>query len=416
VTKKVKQLSDLTPDSRNANRGTQRGRVLLEKSLRRYGAGRSILADKHGAVIAGNKTLEVAADIGLPVRVIETDGTELVVVQRTDLDLGTDKAAVELGIADNRVGQVSLEWDGDVLAQRAAEGLDLGQWWNKDELAEIVKNIGEPAADPGADVDRAAELQAKWGTATGQLWEIGAHRLLCGDSTKAEDVARVMGGEKASLVMTSPPYWVGKKYEQEKTWSDVQAFISRLCAVLTEFTTHRIVINTGAPPAAHLTGKRAHVRLLLDDYQRELETHGWLMRYVRIWAKRGGLAHTAPQSDCIDQHWEFIGVFYDPKNYEGQRRCGEKWATDGIWDDVTGTMSANDHVAAFPVDIPERNITRYTDPGAIVLEPFCGSGTTLVVCEQLGRKGRGIELDPAYVAVTLERLSGLGLTPKLMEG
>jgi DNA modification methylase len=79
-------------------------------------------------------------------------------------------------------------------------------------------------------------------------------------------------------------------------------------------------------------------------------------------------------------------------------------------------MSANDHVAAFPVDIPERNITLYTDPGAIVLEPFCGSGTTLVVCEQLGRKGRGIELDPAYVAVTLERLSGLGLTPKLMEG
>src|ERR1041384_588040 len=102
VPRKLTDLSSLTPDTHNANQGTQRGRGLLEKSLRQYGAGRSILADKNGVIIAGNKTLETAADLGLPVKVVETDGTELVVVQRTDLDLTRDKAARELAYADNR--------------------------------------------------------------------------------------------------------------------------------------------------------------------------------------------------------------------------------------------------------------------------------------------------------------------------
>ncbi len=128
----------IKPDPRNTNRGTQRGRGLLEQSLREYGAGRSVLADKHGTLIAGNKTHEVATGIGLPVRIIETDGNELVVVQRTDLDLSTDRAAIELGIADNRVGQVSLEWDTLMLAELAAEELDLSKFWSEDELAALL--------------------------------------------------------------------------------------------------------------------------------------------------------------------------------------------------------------------------------------------------------------------------------------
>lgn len=132
-------MARIVPDPKNANKGTQRGRGLLEQSLRTYGAGRSVLADKHGVLIAGNKTHEVASELGLPVRVVETDGNELVVVQRTDLDLN-DRAAKELAIADNRVGQVSLEWDTEVLAELATE-VDLGQWWNDDELAELMQVV-----------------------------------------------------------------------------------------------------------------------------------------------------------------------------------------------------------------------------------------------------------------------------------
>ena len=85
-TKQINSIDDLTPDPRNANKGTERGAVQLENSLRDYGAGRSILVDKHGVVIAGNKTLEQAASLGLEVETIRTDGNKLVVVQREDLD------------------------------------------------------------------------------------------------------------------------------------------------------------------------------------------------------------------------------------------------------------------------------------------------------------------------------------------
>ena len=140
-------MARITPDPRNANKGTQRGRGLLERSLREYGAGRSVLADRNGVLIAGNKTHEVATELGLPVRVIETDGHELVVVQRTDLDLTTDKAAVELGIADNRVGEASLEWDVDALAELAAEDIDLSKFWNKDELSGMLERAATDMMD-----------------------------------------------------------------------------------------------------------------------------------------------------------------------------------------------------------------------------------------------------------------------------
>jgi hypothetical protein len=136
--KRLANLADLTPDSRNANRGTERGRAMLEHSLRRYGAGRSVLADRDGNLIAGNKTVEVAAELGIPIRTVETDGTELVVVQRRDLDLATDQAARELAYADNRIGQVSLEWE---LAQIGADvegGVDLSALWSPSELAELL--------------------------------------------------------------------------------------------------------------------------------------------------------------------------------------------------------------------------------------------------------------------------------------
>ena len=138
------KLSELIPDDVNANKGTERGSQMIENSLRNYGAGRSILIDKHGRIIAGNKTAEHAGSIGLEdVIVVKTDGTQLVAVQRTDLDLKTDKAAKELAIADNRTGQVSLEWD--VTALQALD-VDLGQFWTAEEMDKLLGVPDEPAA------------------------------------------------------------------------------------------------------------------------------------------------------------------------------------------------------------------------------------------------------------------------------
>src|SRR4051812_23536491 len=98
---------------------------MLEDSLRRLGGGRSVLADKNGKLIAGNKTIGKAGELGLPVRVVQTSGHEIVVVQRTDLDLDTDPAARELAYADNRVAEVNLKWDTDAMQADMAKGLDL---------------------------------------------------------------------------------------------------------------------------------------------------------------------------------------------------------------------------------------------------------------------------------------------------
>jgi sporulation protein YlmC with PRC-barrel domain len=154
-------LADITPDSKNANKGNERGAVQLENSLRQYGAGRSILLDKNNRIIAGNKTYEQAGQIGLDnLLVIETDGTQLVAVKRTDIDIDT-KQGRELAIADNRTSQVGLEWDTDVLKGLADEDdVDLSIFWREDELAALFAEDATPDFE-AAGIDEQGKLDQK---------------------------------------------------------------------------------------------------------------------------------------------------------------------------------------------------------------------------------------------------------------
>src|SRR5690606_15877083 len=121
----------LTLDPNNANRGTVRGEGMVERSLQSYGAGRSILASRDGVILAGNKTFQKAQELGIPVQEIESDGRTLFVIRRTDLDYD-DPRAKELAIADNRASETGLDWDADVLAALAEDGVDLDQFWFED--------------------------------------------------------------------------------------------------------------------------------------------------------------------------------------------------------------------------------------------------------------------------------------------
>jgi hypothetical protein len=152
------KLSDFTPDKGNANKGTQRGLKALDTSLRQYGAGRSILVDKKGRVIAGNKTLERAADIGIDdVIVVESDGTKLIAVKRTDLDLESDDGkARALATYDNRVGQLDLDWDiealqsvdSDVLKDLWTDGEIMMMEFHEDDMVDSFTNeISKMAGD-----------------------------------------------------------------------------------------------------------------------------------------------------------------------------------------------------------------------------------------------------------------------------
>jgi hypothetical protein len=160
MAKRISEVSDLTPDSRNANRGTQRGAGLLEKSLEQYGAGRSILTDRDGNVIAGNKTLETAARMGLPIKTVRSDGTHLVVVQRVDLDIDSPEAR-ELAIADNRISEVSLAWDDEILLELDEE-IDLSKFFLPDELATLRGLVPDPGdGDQGPEAEKCPTCGAR---------------------------------------------------------------------------------------------------------------------------------------------------------------------------------------------------------------------------------------------------------------
>jgi hypothetical protein len=153
-------MAHLRPDDRNANAGTERGRAMIEESLRRYGAGRSILVDRHGCIIAGNHVAEVAADIGLDdCIVVPTDGRKLVVVQRTDLDIDSP-AGRALAVADNRTSEVGLSWDPGVLAELVAdEAIDLSALFSPVELADLLgADALPPKFQPEAPAHRLDEL------------------------------------------------------------------------------------------------------------------------------------------------------------------------------------------------------------------------------------------------------------------
>lgn len=146
------KLKALIPDEKNANEGTERGQRVLEDSLRRYGAGRSILLDKNGRIIAGNKTHAEAGQMGMEnVVVIETDGTELVAVKRMDLDLEKDDKARELAYADNRAGELGLSWSPKQIMDDLKAGIDLPKvGFTHTEITKILEK-GQASLEDAAE-------------------------------------------------------------------------------------------------------------------------------------------------------------------------------------------------------------------------------------------------------------------------
>jgi hypothetical protein len=134
------KLSELKQDSKNANNGTVRGMEALSKSIKKLGMGRSILVDKNGVIIAGNKTVEQAEKAGIKdVIVVESDGKQIIAVKRTDLDLNGKghSAARQLAYADNRVSELDLEWDKGIIIADIKDGIDLSDFWTEEELKKI---------------------------------------------------------------------------------------------------------------------------------------------------------------------------------------------------------------------------------------------------------------------------------------
>jgi DNA modification methylase len=198
----VTSVKDLKSDHKNARRRTDRSASLIAESLKRFGAARSIVIDEDGRILAGNGTVEGAKKAGIDkLRIIEAEGDELIAVRRAGL---TEDQKVGLALADNRSSDLS-EWDNEMLRQLSEEH-DLTPWF---EDGELLAEVLEPE-EGLTDADDVPETPEEPVTKTGDIWILGNHRVMCGDSTVITDVERLMAGQKAALMHADPPYGMGK--------------------------------------------------------------------------------------------------------------------------------------------------------------------------------------------------------------
>lgn len=288
-------------------------------------------------------------------------------------------------------------------------------------LAELAQEAGlyqdeqNGTGDAGAQIDKAAELQAKWQTATGQLWQLGDHRLICGDCTDKDVVARVMDGEKASLLFTDPPYGVDvaggthdprdeKNYRSGGIVENDALSDDELEALLrASFSLAKVNMVAGA--AYYIWHPSSKVELFARCVRLHLAIH----REIVIWSKENFVFGRQ------DYHWQHEPAFYGwvdgGHKWVGDRTQGTVWEVEKVGTDLEKKM----HPTAKPVGLAAKALANNTNKGDVVYEPFSGSGTTIIACEQLGRKCRAVEISPAYVAVALQRfLDSSGKTPVLV--
>jgi hypothetical protein len=278
---RIVPISDLVLDNKNANKGAKRGRKLIDESLKSFGAIRSVGLDKAQRIVAGNKTVEAARAQGYThVAIIESDGKTLVAVQRNDIDLDTPEGRAA-AIADNRTSELDLEWDNVVLT-------DLGKVLSLDKLGFTIqeqKGIGIEVAEqqvPGPQIDQAAELQKKWGTERGQIWEIGDHRLMCGDSTDPRDVETLMESRRVPCMWTDPPYgvsYVGKTKDELTIQNDTRDGLLPLLKSAFSNADTRALEDGSAVYVAHPAGA------LQVEFTSAFVGTGWRIHETLVWVK-----------------------------------------------------------------------------------------------------------------------------------
>lgn len=388
----IKTVDDIRPQRRNANKHSQRGIGQLESSVQSDGWIGAITVAAHGETFDGSARVEVAGSAGFSDAIIvESDGTRPIVHVRTDIPTADDPRAARLGIAANRVAEVNLEWDTDVLASLLDDGVDLTAFWHEDELEALLGITPTVAEDPGAQVDRAEELREKWGSERGQLWQIGRHRLLCGDSTNAEDVARL--GALPEVLLFDPP-WDADVSVTVGEWSSVLAFTDgrRAADALSLFGNPAWVFVWDCVSSWY-TPSRPLQRMKICLWYGDIET------FNSDGSHYGDSGESRTVHNSRGDHL-FIP---DPRG---------KHLSDLYSEPIT-QLHSDGPSHAKPVDWVRMLIADCT--AGDVYDPFAGTGTTFVACEQIGRTAMGSEIDPATVAVALERMAGIGLDPRRVD-
>lgn len=387
-------LASLRLDPTNARTHDERNLEAIKGSLARFGQQKPIVVDRKGVIRAGNGTYSAAKALGWP----EID----VVV--TELD---DLEALAFGIADNRTAELA-GWDEATLAtlleglraEDALAGVGFSDGEIDDLLASLHADLGlGENADPGPE-----EPPENPVTRLGDLWILGGHRLLCGDSTKPDALARLMVGETAALLATDPPYLVDytagnhppSSYNRPETankdwdaYKDPQTGVAFFVAFLKACLAHT------RPDAAVYQWHATRRQGLVEEAWKQ---NGLLVHQTIIWAKARAVL---TRSMYMWRHEPCFFGWREGKMPPKERRPPHNETT--VWEIDQAGEDRPDHPTPKPLEIFRRPLQYHTRPGEIALEPFSGSGSQIVAAEQLKRRCFAMELSPAFVDVAVRR-------------
>lgn len=371
------EISLIKPYEKNAKKHDKKQVQAVANSIKEFGFNQEIVVDKNNVIIVGHGRYEAAKLLGLkdvPVKVVDL----------------TEEQAKAYRLADNKLNE--SEWDMKLAVDELKElsedmqgltGFDLDLLLEPDEKDDVIPE----------DVPPIAKL--------GDLWELGRHRLLCGDATKIEDVERLMDGKKADMSFTSPPYNVGhnlgykgKNSKYINSDDDLDNYID-LIVKSTQLSLENakdVFVNIQL-----LANNKKQVLLWLADLSDNFKD-------IFFWKK----LQVAPvmAENVANSQVEIIVLF--GKNNNSRSWGNKKWR--GNFSNHIETKSASGenknakiHNATFPVELPSKFITQSYNENSIVLDLFGGSGSTLIACEKTNRICYMSELEPKYCDVIIKR-------------
>ena len=376
-------VASLIPYARNARTHSDAQVAQIAASIREWGWTNPVLIDEAGGIIAGHGRVMAARKLKIE---------EVPCIVATGWSEAQKRAYV---LADNQLA-MNAGWDMDLLkveiGELKTEGFDLGLMGFDAGFLDTL--MADPGTDGLTDPDDVPEVSQFPVSATGDVWQLGKHRLLCGDSTVATDVDKVLQGVRPLLMVTDPPY--GVEYEAE--WRDDRAGKTGATG-----TAKGKVMNDDRADWreawALFPGEVAyiwHAGLRAREVVESLEASGFAMRAQIIWAKS--------QLAMSRGHYHFQ---HEPCWYAVRKGGTGHWSGDRkqttLWQIDKPRKSETGHSTQKPVECMKRPIENNSTPGQAVYEPFSGSGTTIIAAEMTGRQCLAIELAPEYVDVAVKR-------------
>ena len=392
-----RKVADLTPYARNSRTHSDEQVAQIAASIKEWGWTVPVLIEPDGGIIAGHGRVMAAQRLGI---------TDVPCMIADGWSEAQKRAYI---IADNKLA-LNAGWDDEMLRTEFAElgdlGFDLGlTGFGEMELASLLEDKTEGLTDPDAVPD-APEIPM---TVEGDVWLLGRHRIMCGSSTEADTVEKVLNGVEPHLMVTDPPYGV----EYDAAWRNG---VKRADGTIVQARAVGKVLNDDKADwreawalfpgdVAYVWHAGVHAGSVADS----LTACDLLIRSQIIWAKNQMAIGRG------DYHWQHEPCWYAVRkgrkgHYDGGRKQTTLWQIDKPRKSETG------HSTQKPVECMKRPIENNSSPGQAVYEPFSGSGTTIIAAEMTGRHCYAIELNPAYVDVAVKRWQDFTGLDALLEG